>query len=93
MPGLEIFQEAGRQLTICNACRYCEGYCPVFRAIETAGISNRTMCFTFPIFAMTAARVITRACIRRRTNLPSTSRRFWPKRASRHTGAGVGRDF
>lgn len=20
---------------ICNACRYCEGYCPVFRAIET----------------------------------------------------------
>ena len=20
---------------ICNACRYCEGFCPVFRAIET----------------------------------------------------------
>jgi citrate/tricarballylate utilization protein len=35
MPGLEIFQEAGRQLVVCNACRYCEGYCPVFRAIET----------------------------------------------------------
>lgn len=35
MPGLDIIQEAGRQLTICNACRYCEGYCPVFRAIET----------------------------------------------------------
>lgn len=34
MPGLELFQEAERQLTICNACRYCEGYCPVFRAIE-----------------------------------------------------------
>ena len=35
MPGLELFEEANRQLVICNACRYCEGYCPVFRAIET----------------------------------------------------------
>jgi citrate/tricarballylate utilization protein len=35
MPGLDVIQEAGRQLVICNACRYCEGYCPVFRAIET----------------------------------------------------------
>ncbi len=34
MPGLDLFQDADRQLTICNACRYCEGYCPVFRAIE-----------------------------------------------------------
>jgi citrate/tricarballylate utilization protein len=34
MPGPDIFQEANRQLIICNACRYCEGYCPVFRAIE-----------------------------------------------------------
>jgi citrate/tricarballylate utilization protein len=29
-----IFDEANRQLVICNACRYCEGYCPVFQAIE-----------------------------------------------------------
>jgi citrate/tricarballylate utilization protein len=35
MAGLDVIQEAGRQLVICNACRYCEGYCPVFRAIET----------------------------------------------------------
>jgi citrate/tricarballylate utilization protein len=34
MPELDIFQEANRQLTICNACRYCEGYCALFRAIE-----------------------------------------------------------
>lgn len=26
--------EAERQLTICNACRYCEGYCAVFPALE-----------------------------------------------------------
>jgi citrate/tricarballylate utilization protein len=35
MPGFDMFAEANRQLIICNACRYCEGYCPVFRAIET----------------------------------------------------------
>jgi citrate/tricarballylate utilization protein len=36
MAGLEaVIDEASRQLVICNACRYCEGYCPVFRAIET----------------------------------------------------------
>jgi citrate/tricarballylate utilization protein len=32
--GLDIFQEADRQLTLCNACRYCEGYCAVFPAVE-----------------------------------------------------------
>ena len=41
MPELDIFQEANRQLVICNACRYCEGYCPVFRAIETRRDFNR----------------------------------------------------
>jgi citrate/tricarballylate utilization protein len=34
MPELELFAEANRQLTICNACRYCEGLCPVFPAME-----------------------------------------------------------
>lgn len=34
MPPTEAgFEEAKRQLTICNACRYCEGYCAVFRAL------------------------------------------------------------
>jgi len=30
----EAVQEAGRALTICNACRYCEGHCAVFQAME-----------------------------------------------------------
>ena len=34
-PEPNLFEEANRQLVICNACRYCEGLCPVFRAIET----------------------------------------------------------
>lgn len=29
-----IFDEAERQLRICNACRYCEAYCAVFPAVE-----------------------------------------------------------
>ncbi|HEX5140751.1 MAG TPA: tricarballylate utilization 4Fe-4S protein TcuB [Dehalococcoidia bacterium] len=34
MPDLTLVQEVERQLTICNACRYCEGYCAVFPAME-----------------------------------------------------------
>lgn len=30
----ELIQEAARQAEICNACRYCEGYCSVFPALH-----------------------------------------------------------
>lgn len=36
----ELVDEARRQIEICNACRYCEGYCSVFPAI------NRQRAFT-----------------------------------------------
>jgi citrate/tricarballylate utilization protein len=29
----EAYQEARRQMAVCNACRYCEGYCAVFPAM------------------------------------------------------------
>ena len=29
----EVQSEAHRTMTICNACRYCEGFCPVFPAM------------------------------------------------------------
>ncbi|MBS5962839.1 tricarballylate utilization 4Fe-4S protein TcuB [Varibaculum cambriense] len=32
--GGAIFTEGRRQLAICNACRYCAGYCPVWPAME-----------------------------------------------------------
>ena len=32
--GDEALREGARILTICNACRYCEGYCAVFPALE-----------------------------------------------------------
>lgn len=30
----QLIKETSRQLAICNACRYCEGYCAVWDAIE-----------------------------------------------------------
>lgn len=34
MPSPELLREAARQMVLCNACRYCEGYCAVFPAME-----------------------------------------------------------
>ena len=34
MPATEALREADRLMTICNACRYCEGLCAVFPAME-----------------------------------------------------------
>ncbi len=31
---IDLYGEASRQFIICSACRYCEGYCAVFPAIE-----------------------------------------------------------
>lgn len=33
MPSTETLDETDRIMTICNACRYCEGYCAVFPAM------------------------------------------------------------
>ncbi len=33
MPATETLEEAKRLMGICNACRYCEGYCAVFPAM------------------------------------------------------------
>ena len=34
MPSANLLKEAERVMGICNACRYCEGFCAVFPAIE-----------------------------------------------------------
>ncbi|MBU6462103.1 MAG: tricarballylate utilization 4Fe-4S protein TcuB [Bradyrhizobium sp.] len=34
MHGTRILEEADRLMTVCNACRYCEGLCAVFPAME-----------------------------------------------------------
>ena len=33
-PMNRLIEEANRQLTTCNACRYCEGFCSVFPAVH-----------------------------------------------------------
>ncbi len=34
MADFDLVKDGARQMTICNACRYCEGYCAVFPAME-----------------------------------------------------------
>src|SRR6476620_2300426 len=34
MHGTRILEEADRLMTVCNSCRYCEGLCAVFPAVE-----------------------------------------------------------
>ena len=34
MPIDELIQQGAHVMTVCNACRYCEQYCPVFPAME-----------------------------------------------------------
>lgn len=34
MHASEALQDAGRAMQVCNACRYCEGFCAVFPAME-----------------------------------------------------------
>jgi citrate/tricarballylate utilization protein len=36
-----LLKEGARQMTICNACRYCEGYCAVFPAMEQRRIFTK----------------------------------------------------
>src|SRR3954471_16756214 len=34
MQPLELLRQGEHVMTVCNACRYCEQYCPVFPAME-----------------------------------------------------------
>jgi citrate/tricarballylate utilization protein len=37
----DLVKDGARQMTICNACRYCEGYCAVFPAMEQRRIFTK----------------------------------------------------
>ena len=70
-------------LSICNACRYCEGYCAVFPAIERRlSVRRSAISSTSPTSATTAARATTRASTRRRTSSRSISRGCSPRSAA-----------
>jgi hypothetical protein len=72
-------------MQICNACRYCEGFCAVFPAMTRRLDFGPPTCTTWPTCATTAAPACTPASTRRRTSLPSTCRRRW--RGARQTYA------
>ena len=38
----ELTAKGAHTLTVCNACRYCEQYCPVFPAMEERTVFART---------------------------------------------------
>jgi citrate/tricarballylate utilization protein len=42
MPSDDLLQRGRHMLTVCNACRYCEQYCPVFPALEKRRTFDRT---------------------------------------------------
>jgi citrate/tricarballylate utilization protein len=42
VPDTDLVKDGARQMTICNACRYCEGYCAVFPAMEQRRIFTKS---------------------------------------------------
>ena len=40
-PGSPLVQEGERMLRLCNACRYCSGFCAVFPAMERRTVFSR----------------------------------------------------
>ncbi len=64
-------REARRDFEICNACRYCEGYCAVFPAMGLRqGNSPRRTSRTLPTSATAARAATTPANTRRRIPSP-----------------------
>lgn len=41
-PTITLLQRGAHVMTVCNACRYCEQYCPVFPAMEERLVFART---------------------------------------------------
>ena len=70
--------EANRQMTICNACRYCEGLCAVFPAMERSRTFSEAVSNISPTCVTVAVRAITPVSMRRRTNSPLMYRRLSP---------------
>ena len=62
--------EVGRQMQICNACRYCEGFCAVFPAMTRRLEFGKADIHFLRTSATTAAPACMPASTHRRTSLP-----------------------
>ena len=68
-------REAERLMTICNACRYCEGFCAVFPAMELRrDFPAGDLDYLANLCHELRRLLSTTASTRRRTNSPSTCR-------------------
>ena len=63
-----VLKEADRVMTICNACRYCEGFCAVFPAMELRRTFTGADLNTWPTSATTVVAATTPASMLRPTS-------------------------
>lgn len=61
-------EEAARLMTVCNSCRYCEGLCAVFPAMEMRRAFSAGDLNYLSNLCHSAARAISTASSRRRTS-------------------------
>ena len=101
----ELLTEARRQLDVCNACRYCEGYCAVFPALERRSIlldgdlaqlanlcHDCRACFQACMYAPPHEFAVDVPALLARARLDSYERFAWPRpfaRAFRHPSLAV----
>jgi citrate/tricarballylate utilization protein len=101
----DLLGEARRQLDVCNACRYCEGYCAVFPALERRSIlldgdvaqlanlcHDCRACFQACMYAPPHEFGVDVPALLARARLESYERFAWPRRlgpAFRHPSLAV----
>lgn len=71
--------EVERVMQVCNACRYCEGFCAVFPAMTLRPNSVKRISIIWRTCAITAVPACTPVSMPRLMSLPSTCRRRWRK--------------
>ncbi len=75
MHGTSILEEADRLMTVCNSCRYCEGLCAVFPAMEMRRAFSDGDLNYLANLCHAAAPATPTASSRRRTNSTSMCRK------------------
>jgi citrate/tricarballylate utilization protein len=101
----DLLTEARRQLDVCNACRYCEGYCAVFPALERRSIlldgdlaqlanlcHDCRACYQACMYAPPHEFAVDVPALLGRARLESYERFAWPRplgRAFRHPSLAV----
>ena len=87
-----LLAEADRLMTVCNSCRYCEGLCAVFPAMEMRrAFPDGDLNYLANLCHSAAAPATSTASSRRRTSSTSTCRACWRRCAASPTRPTRGR--